>query len=507
MTSSKIKGDYQTPLYFAENIVKKVKTEMNYKPKVIYEPTCGIGSFIEAVNNLFSRSLIIGNELNKEYVKRVKEIRSKNNNSFNVYNNNYFEWDGPQEVNKFNRNDLLIIGNPPWVTNSYLSTQNSNNLPKKSNMKGLKGYDAITGSSNFDIGEYIIIDLILKYKEFDPLIVMICKTSVMYNIFQYLYQNNIPAEYMVAEEIDAKEIFNVSVGASVFYLKLNNKSNTLSTINIKSIDGDLYTSGYIDGNFYTKISEDAKKIDGQTEFTWRQGIKHDLSKVMELKIDNNNQYINGYKEKLDIENRRVFPLVKSSQMKQFIKKDYDRFVIVTQNKLKEDTNYIENESPKLWEYLNINKEKFEARKSSIYKNSPPFSMFGIGDYTWKPYKVAVSGFYKKPIFSLLLSDKPVMLDDTSYYLGFDDYDYAYVVMLILNSEPVQLFLSNIANLNAKRPYTKKVLERISLSMALSLMDYNTFKKAERELGLESYLTEKIFNEVKNNIQSMQLSLF
>lgn len=509
MNLNKVKGDYQTPLYFTNSIIKRIKRELNFIPKVIYEPTCGLGSFIKSSNDLFSNTLIIGNEINEEYVDMVNRLEPVNNNSIYIYNKNYFHWDGPKEIENvnFKKEELLIVGNPPWVTNSYLSSKNSDNLPEKSNIKNLKGYDAITGSSNFDISEYIILDLILKYKTYNPLIAMICKTNVAYNVFKYINEMNIGASYMEVEEIDAKEVFNVSVGAAVFYLKLDESKNKLNYMKFKNLKGELYNAGYIDGNFYTRISENINKIDGHSEFIWRQGIKHDLSKVMELRLSSDNKYINGYKEVVDIENNRVFPLVKSSQLKNFVKTEYDRFVIVTQNRLKENTNYISQESPKLWEYLNKNKDRFEQRKSSIYKNSPPFSMFGIGDYTWKSYKVAVSGFYKKPTFSLLVSSKPAMLDDTSYYLSFDDYDFAYVTMLVLNSPHVQSFLSHIANLDAKRPYTKKILERISIGKAISLISYEELKNVEHNGGLDSYLTEKIYDKVKEGLQSLQLDLF
>ena len=54
-------------------------------------------------------------------------------------------------------------------------------------------------------------------------------------------------------------------------------------------------------------------------------------------------------------------------------------------------------------------------------------MFGVGDYSYSPYKVGVSGFYKQPLFSVLYSDDgiPVMTDDTSYFICFDHYDTAY----------------------------------------------------------------------------------
>ncbi len=46
---------------------------------------------------------------------------------------------------------MAVIGNPPWVTNSRQGKNSSLNVPLKSNIYGLKGIDAITGKSNFDI--------------------------------------------------------------------------------------------------------------------------------------------------------------------------------------------------------------------------------------------------------------------------------------------------------------------------------------------------------------------
>jgi hypothetical protein len=41
----------------------------------------------------------------------------------------------------------LVIGNPPWVTNSQLSVLDSANRPARTNTKNARGIDAITGSS------------------------------------------------------------------------------------------------------------------------------------------------------------------------------------------------------------------------------------------------------------------------------------------------------------------------------------------------------------------------
>ena len=132
-----------------------------------------------------------------------------------------------------------------------------------------------------------------------------------------------------------------------------------------------------------------------------------------------------------------------------------KYTIITQKKIKQDTSYIKDDAPKTWKYLNDNRQYFDKRKSSIYNNKPDFSIFGIGEYSFKKYKVAVSGFYKNPIFSLIYSQKAMMLDDTCYFLSFDDYDTAYVTMLILNSQMVKTFLKNIAFLIPKDPTPKR----------------------------------------------------
>lgn len=86
-------------------------------------------------------------------------------------------------------------------------------------------------------------------------------------------------------------------------------------------------------------------------------------------------------------------------------------------------------------------------------------MFGVGDYSFSTYKVGISGFYKKPLFSLLYNKNelshPIMLDDTSYFLSFDTYDEAYTCMLLLNSESVQnFFVFNIISRCQKTLYKK-----------------------------------------------------
>ena len=137
------------------------------------------------------------------------------------------------------------------------------------------------------------------------------------------------------------------------------------------------------------------------------------------------------------------------------------------------------------------KNALDGRKSIIYKNSPPFSIFGIGEYSFLPYKIAVSGVYKDSDFSLAIpiNNKPVMLDDSCYLLGLNTKKQALILLALLNSQLVQDFLRSITFVDAKRPYTKDILMRIDLLQAAN------------KIGLDkinSYLESSSLNTIDGN---------
>lgn len=149
-----------------------------------------------------------------------------------------------------------------------------------------------------------------------------------------------------------------------------------------------------------------------------------------------------------------------------------KLTIVTQKKVGQDTKYIESEFPKAYQYLTEHRIYFDARKSSIYNNKPLYSIFGIGEYSFKPYKVAISGLYKTFHFTLVIPQdgKPVMLDDTCYFVGFDIFEYAIYALILLNSEITKQFLQSVTFPDAKRTFTKDVLMRINLLSVATIIN-------------------------------------
>lgn len=500
--NAKIFGDYQTPLYFAKQVCEIIKKTYRIEPKIIIEPNCGQGNFLLAAQEVFKKSELFGFDISKEYV----EIAQKNIPTFaqNIICNDLLKNNLKNMIDVELNSEVFIVGNPPWITNSEVGKISGENLPNKTNFKKLNGLDSKMGSSNFDICEYMILSLIQDFKDINTTFGILCKESVARKVFEEIAKNKIKCFDIRMYSFSAKKVFNVFADACLLLFRISPNASHTNKCQVYDFDKPneiISTFGYVNGKIYASLDKQTLSIDGECCFEWRQGIKHDCASVMELQ-KNNETYINKQNQRLEIEDTFVYPLIKSSDIKHIKIDTIDKYVIVTQKKPKESTDKIQSIAPNTWDYLNKHIYDFQKRKSTIYKNSPNFSIFGIGEYSFKRYKVAISGFYKKPLFSLICADKAVMLDDTCYFLSFDSFDEAYIMTLLLNSKSIQRFLASVAFLHSKRPYTKKILQRINVKSAIESTTFDELKTIESTLKNAPYLTPKIYAEFKNSINNL-----
>ena len=482
-------GDFQTNITLANKVASQLSAK-GISPRVVIEPTCGKGNFIiSSLNNFSGIQTVIGIEIYKPYVWETKFnildfylSNSKSNKpEITIIHSSVFDIDFQEISKQFPTEDLLIIGNPPWVTNSKLGSLNSTNLPKKNNFKNQSGLDAITGKGNFDIAEYITIMLLDAFQTHNGYLSLLVKNSVVKNI---LFEQK-AKQYQISEIgkycIDSKKEFNVSVEASLLYCKLNSKPT------FECEEFDFYSTesklkfGWLNSKFVSNINNylETSQVDNVCPFVWRQGIKHDCTAIMELERVNAH-FVNNLSQDVTIEEDLVYGFLKSSDLKNAVIKETRKHTIVTQRKVGQETNYIKELYPLTYNYLNENLDRFMNRKSSIYNGKPKFSIFGIGDYSFKPYKVAISGLYKTYHFTLVLpqNGKPVMLDDTCYFIGFDAIEYAVYSIILLNSTITEEFLQSITFPDAKRVFTKDLLMRLDL---LKLAQLITKQEVEKQL--------------------------
>ena len=482
-------GDWQTNLPLAVSVCEQIKAQ-GIRPQVIVEPTCGQGNFIIAALLTFdSIEDVYGIEIYKPYLDVLKEKlqkfgKSLDNINVHLYHENIFDFDFRQITEDVNGRVVLTIGNPPWVTNSKLSEIGSDNLPIKTNFKKVKGLEAITGKANFDIAEYISIQLIEKFSAENVYFAFLLKNSVIKNLLYEQKAGKASMSHIAQYNIDAQKEFNVSVSAALLSMNLfggHDRNCQVFDFYTKSF---LYSFGWVKDKFVADVDKYVKTqmIDGISPFTWRSGLKHDCSKVMELSKDNG-QFVNGLGEFVDIEDDVIYPLLKSSDVKGEVIERTRKYVIVTQHSTNEDTKLMKDKYPKVYQYLVTHAEYLDNRKSSIYKDRPRFCMFGIGDYTFKKYKIIISGLYKQTTFSVVskIDGKIAVCDDTCYMLGFDDYNVARLTQRILNSQQVQDFVNSICFYDTKRVINKDMLMRINLLPVLNLLDEFTFGLTKEEL--------------------------
>lgn len=459
-------GDFQTPPALAQEVCSLL-IQQAIEADAVLEPTCGVGAFLIAAGAAFPRARLLGWDINADYVAQTKAAlkQSGAGKRATVGVEDFFAHDWEAELVN-TPGALLVLGNLPWVTNATVSGMNGSNLPAKENFQGFRGIEARTGKSNFDISEWMLIRLVQALRGRSATIAMLCKTGTARKLLRFAWQNDGGIAAASLYRIDAKKHFGASVDACLLLAKtgatgpaeakvFESLSATRSETSLGLAGQDLVS----DIRAYRRL----KHLEGLCPYQWRSGVKHDCASVMELRRSDGHGLENKLGEHVNIEPDYLFPLLKCSDLAND-RLDPERFVVVTQRRVGEDTSGIAKSAPRTWRYLDSHRRLFEARKSSIYSSRMPFALFGIGDYAFTPWKVAVSGLHRTPHFALIgpVDGKPVLFDDTSYFLPFQDEREARIVAEILNSEECQEFLASLTFTDSKRPITVELLQRLNL---------------------------------------------
>ena len=463
-------GDFQTPTRLAKRVCCLLG-RMGLQPASLVEPTCGTGSFVIAGLAHFphaSKALAV--DINPEYVAELSRRLGTENDQehVQVLQGDFFtlDWnvllqDLPEPV--------LVIGNPPWVTNSVLGSLKSQNVPKKRNFLGLNGIDAITGKSNFDVSEWMLMRIIDWFGKRRGAIAMLCKTAVARKFLRFAWTNSYKISEARIHRIDADAHFGVTVDACLLVCLLDDGAGSRTCKVFASLEDEVERETIGISNKVLIANEQLfrrwQHLQGESAFTWRSGMKHDCSSIMELtEIDS--QLRNGLGEIVDIESDLVFPLLKGSDLANGCKRKARKFVIVTQKSMNDDTERIREMHPRTWSYLMAHADALDRRASAIYKNRPRFSVFGVGGYTFSPYKVGISALYKKLGFRALgsVDGKPIVTDDTCNFIPCSTAEEAHRIAELLNSQVAKEFFNSFIFWDEKRPITVQVLKRLSIEL-------------------------------------------
>lgn len=468
-------GDFQTPNELAHDVCWLL-AEQKLRPVAVVEPTCGLGNFLFASLDQFKTvEKAVGVDVNADHIRHAKGVlrHREDADRAKLIVGNFFNIDWGKVFGDLPA-PILIVGNLPWVTNAHLGALGSQNLPKKTNFQGRNGLDAITGKSNFDISEWMLIRILETMNGRRGTLAMLCKSSVARKVLYHGWKKDIGLERSAVYRIEADVHFGTAVDASLLVTHFRPRAEDKQAKVYQHLnDAESFTTiGYESGHLLADIGafHRWKHLCGTETMKWRSGVKHDCSKVMEFRREGRS-YRNGLGELVQLEDDYMYPMLKSSGVANGCGTEEMRWMLVTQKAVGEDTTPIEDRAPKTWAYLQRHAGLLNKRGSSIYKNRAPFSIFGVGAYSFTPWKVAISGFYKRLAFVKVgpVGDRSVVLDDTSYFLPCDTAKAAEYLTDLLNSQPAKSFFNAFVFWDAKRPITADLLRRLNLrALALEL---------------------------------------
>lgn len=457
-------GDYQTPPELAADVCRLLKAR-GVAPRLIVEPTCGVGNLLLAALAAFpAHEAAVGLEINERHVAALAgRLAHLDAPRATVELGSFFAVDWPARLAA--ADPILVIGNPPWVTSADLGALNSRNRPDRASFRGRHGLDAVTGKSNFDISESMIGQLLGWLDGRTATLAMLCKTAVARKALAAAWTAGYQLRAAATYAIDSAKHFGAAVDACLLICELAPGAATAQCATYDSLTAITPTGllGMADGALLANVAlyQRHRSLSGESPHRWRSGIKHDCAAVMELRRSGE-RYENGAGERVALEPDFVYPMLKSSDVAKG--ESPSRFMIVPQTHIGEDTAAIADTAPATWAYLVRHRPRFDRRGSSIYNGKPPFSIFGVGPYTFAPWKVAISGLYKKLEFRVVgpHQGRPVVLDDTCYFLACTTEAEARLLATLLSSPPAQEFYAAFVFWDAKRPITTELLRRLDL---------------------------------------------
>ena len=477
-------GDFQTPPHLAKSVCSLL-LRTGFAPSSIIEPTCGQGAFLAAALEAFPDATIRGYEYNPAYAEAAHRAVSRFSQA-TIQKGDFFRIDWDAELSKLSE-PWLVLGNPPWVTNATVGSLGGSNLPEKSNRDGLRGIDALTGRANFDISEWMLRENLRWLKGRRGAIAVLCKTSVARKVLVHVWSVDFPLKSATIYRLDAQREFGVSVDACLLFVCLVPGAQTHECAVYDTLNASRPSSsfGMRDNRLVSDLETYGRlhSLSSDGLSGWRSGVKHDCSRVFEFSVKDG-ELVNGLGEAVSLETDVVFPLLKSSDVAGH--RPPRKYLLVPHRSMDESSHELRSRAPRAWQYLTSHELTLEARASSVYKKRPKFSIFGIGPYSFAPWKVAISGLYKSLRFTKIgpIDGQPVLLDDTCYFFPCDSEEECLSLYKLVSSPLALDFWSSLIFWDSKRPITAKLLNLLDLASLAKKMNAwtpTTRRIAERQM--------------------------
>lgn len=447
----RLSGDWQTPLPLARAVCRRL-LDANCAPASVLEPTCGVGAFLVAASEVWPGADLIGLDRNSEHLDAARAALPQAH--FEASDAFAEDWrarlaglPGP----------VLLLGNPPWVSASSAGARGSRTGAPRSGF--VSGLDTVTGASDFDVAEWLLRQWLAAASGLDVTVAMLVKTHVARRLLDARV-----GEPIGLWRINANRHFGVRVEAALLVVRPGETTVPCPVHPSLDAQPDAHW-GRLDGALVRDLPAalSTRHLMGAGG-DWRSGVKHDAGSILELERAGNS-WRNRLGEAVDVEAEMLWPLLKGGDLHRG--EGPERALLLPQTTLSEPPDQHLADAPRALAYLDSHRGRFEARKSRIYRSRPPFSVFGLGPYSFSPWKVAVSGLHGSLAFRAVgpRGGRPVLFDDTCYLLPMASEQAAHRTADWLNTELVQRALRARSFPGAKRPVTARLLRRLAVAAA------------------------------------------
>jgi hypothetical protein len=197
---------------------------------------------------------------------------------------------------------------------------------------------------------------------------------------------------------------------------------------------------------------------GECAHRIRHGVKDDAQDVFSISRE----------EVGDLEPDLIYPYLKSRHVVKYGLFGHELRLVPLRKANEDNERELKGRYPETYRYLESHREALENRSSSWLKKGPFYNVFGLGEYTWRDYKVVWCRLGFKPHFAVVstvededVGEKPVVPGDHFMFVGTDSEAEAHFLCALLNSAVYQRSLDGVAS-EGKASLSKTVVSRLGL---------------------------------------------
>lgn len=503
-------GEYYTPRAVADLTVAAVDPAAD---ATVLDPGCGAGVFLTAALDARRDSLpedprervraaterIAGIDVNPVAVKSTKlaygcalfdSLTSVDTVALPVYladalgltSESEIRVDGEPVDMEFD----TLVGNPPWVPWERLSDRHKRRWRDRYvDELGLQPHEGATarlGHSNDDVAVPYAWTCIHRYLRPGGRAGFVLKRDAMRGpagaVLRQLRVGDRSLALTGVHDFAALDPFGVGANAAVYAFRAdrdpsfpvgttvwtpgvgtpNYESGTAFRASASATETELVPTDPDDPTTAWVRADAERAAMGECAHDIRHGLKDDATAV--FGIDR------GTLPRVDEE--LVYPYLQSRHIRRWGTNGHD-LRLVPQRRAGEDNEATLRETyPATYDYLRDHREALLDRQSSWLDRGPFYSVFGLGEYTWAPYRVVWCRLGFKPEFAVVttrsdpdVGEKQVVPGDHYMFVATDSRETAHFLCALLNAAPYRRTLRGRAS-DGKASLSKAVVSELAL---------------------------------------------